>query len=52
MEQQAASSFWVQQSIPSRISEQGKASCIPALKIVMDVVSIDRPREQTIQDLQ
>jgi len=29
MEQQAVSSFWVQQSIPFQISEQGKASCTP-----------------------
>lgn len=30
MEQQAVSGFLVQQSTPSQISEQGKASCTPA----------------------
>nr|AFK41240.1 unknown [Lotus japonicus] len=29
MEQQAVSSFWARQSIPSQTSEQGRASCTP-----------------------
>ena len=46
MEQLAVLGFLALQSIPSQISEQGKAFCTPAYEIFNDIVIMDQENQE------